>query len=146
MSSSWRDWPAGPCSLASPLSMPMRAARTVGSVCSPGARWDDGPIVAGSLKGRLLVANPALPDPNFDRTVVLVLAHEDEGSLGLILNRPSDMEVDAPLPQWEHLAAQPSVVFMGGPVAPGAAICLAQVSGALEAVGWTPLTGELGNL
>jgi putative transcriptional regulator len=120
-----------------------------------------------SLKGRLLVANPALPDPNFDRTVVLLLAHEDEGALGLVLNRPSDTEVDGPLPQWERLAAQPSVVFVGGPVRPGAAICLARVAGHSgsdamgtdgygevdsgetsvdESSGWTRLVGELGTL
>jgi putative transcriptional regulator len=100
------------------------------------------------LGGRLLVANPVLPDPNFDRTVVLMLAHEDEGALGLVLNRPSEMEVDSPLPRWERLAADPPVVFVGGPVAPSAAICLARVSmpavGAAE--GWTPVAGELGTL
>jgi putative transcriptional regulator len=112
-----------------------------------------------------LVANPALPDPNFDRTVVLLLAHEDEGALGLVLNRPSDTEVDGPLPQWERLAARPSVVFVGGPVRPGAAICLARVAGqpgseafandvdgsdetdeSDETAGWTRLVGELGTL
>ena len=41
------------------------------------------------LRGRLLVAAPPLVDPNFDRTVILVLEHGDEGSLGLVLNRPS---------------------------------------------------------
>src|SRR5713101_1962375 len=103
------------------------------------------------LRGRLLVANPALPDPNFDRTVVLVLAHEEEGALGLVLNRPTEMDVDAPLPRWDHLAADPRVVFVGGPVAPGAAICLARVplarvSDAEFAEGWAPVTGELGTL
>jgi putative transcriptional regulator len=103
-----------------------------------------------SLKGRVLVANPVLPDPNFERTVVLLLAHEDEGALGLVLNRPSETEVDAPLPRWERLAARPQVVFVGGPVRPGAAICLARVptrvSPNLEMQGWTPVVGELGTL
>jgi putative transcriptional regulator len=109
-----------------------------------------------SLKGRLLVANPALPDPNFDRTVILMLAHEDEGALGLVLNRPSDTDVDGPLPQWERLAARPPVVFVGGPVRPGAAICLArraahpgfqdQPEYPGDSEGWTQLVGELGTL
>ena len=66
-------------------------------------------MAEGSLRlgGRLLVANPVLPDPNFDRTVVLMLAHEPEGALGVVLNRPSQMEVDSPLPRWERLAADP---------------------------------------
>ena len=76
--------------------------------------------------GRLLVANPLLPDPNFDRTVVLLLADHDDGTLGLVLNRPSQMDVSEPLPQWEHLAARPAVLFLGGPVQHQAVICLAR--------------------
>src|ERR1700737_3629227 len=98
-----------------------------------------------TLKGRLIVANPVLPDPNFDRTVVLLLAHEEEGARGVVLNRPSGMEVDSPLPRWERLAADPPVVFVGGPVAPSAAICLARVSRPTvgPADGWTPVAGEV---
>lgn len=100
------------------------------------------------LKGRLLVANPAMPDPNFHRTVVLMLAHQDDGALGVVLNRPSDLDVDSPLPRWERLVADPPVVFVGGPVAPGAAICLARVPDppAPGDGGWVPLVGELGTL
>jgi putative transcriptional regulator len=115
-----------------------------------------------SLKGRLLVANPAMPDPNFHRTVVLVLAHQEDGALGVVLNRPSELDVDSPLPRWERLVADPPVVFVGGPVAPGAAICLARVpdpppeapdgaehhpSADHEGLGgWVPLVGQLGTL
>jgi putative transcriptional regulator len=77
-----------------------------------------------SLRGQLLVANPLLPDPNFDRTVVLVLSHSRDGALGVVLNRPSELPVGEPLPQWEPLATAPSVVFVGGPVSPESAICL----------------------
>lgn len=77
-----------------------------------------------SLRGQLLVANPLLPDPNFDRTVVLILSHSQHGALGLVLNRPSQLPVSEPLPQWEPLATAPSVVFVGGPVSPDSAICL----------------------
>jgi putative transcriptional regulator len=87
-----------------------------------------------------------MPDPNFDRTVVLLLAHDDEGALGLVLNRPSSTEVDEPLPRWERLAARPQVVFVGGPVARTAAICLARVSGGEDSEVWASILGELGTL
>ncbi|HLY82845.1 MAG TPA: YqgE/AlgH family protein [Acidimicrobiales bacterium] len=106
-------------------------------------------MAAGSrgLKGRLLIANPVLPDPNFDRTVVLLVAHQDDsGALGLVLNRPSQLDVGSPLPRWEPLSAEPRVVFVGGPVAPSAAICLARVVPGGAATGWTPVLGELGTL
>ena len=45
---------------------------------------------ATPTKGRLLVATPPLEDPNFDRTVVYMLEHHDEGALGVIINRPTD--------------------------------------------------------
>jgi putative transcriptional regulator len=69
-----------------------------------------------SLTGRLLVAAPALRDPNFDRTVVLLLQHSEEGAVGVVLNRPSETEVHEALPEWRWLASQPAVLFVGGPV------------------------------
>ena len=81
------------------------------------------------LKGKLLVATPGLLDPNFFRTVVLVLEHGDEGAVGVVLNRPSDFDVVTTLPDWEPRAAAPPVVFVGGPVAEGTAICLGRVGG-----------------
>ena len=99
-----------------------------------------------SLKGRLLVATPALQEPAFDRTVVLMLEHGDEGALGLVLNRPSELELTGSVPEWEPFAAQPAVVFFGGPVAQGTAICLAWAASEDEADGWTPLFGHLGAL
>lgn len=97
--------------------------------------------------GRLLIANPLLPDPNFDRTVVLLIAHGEEGAFGLVLNRPSEMEVAAPLPEWEHLAATPAVVFVGGPVQHNGVICLARTTpDGLGAPAWRSLTGQLGTI
>lgn len=90
----------------------------------------DHPALQILRAGRLLVANPLLPDPNFDRTVVLLLAYNDEGALGLVLNRPSQMDVSDPLPQWGHLAASPAVLFLGGPVQHQAVICLARSAAA----------------
>ncbi|MBW3547554.1 MAG: YqgE/AlgH family protein [Actinobacteria bacterium] len=97
------------------------------------------------LAGRLLVALPVLADPNFARTVVLVLAHHsDEGALGVVLNRPSHTSVDEPLPQWGPLAADPAVVFVGGPVGDTAAIGLARSDTAGPTEGWSPILGHLG--
>jgi putative transcriptional regulator len=81
------------------------------------------------LKGKLLVATPNLLDPNFRRTVVLVLEHTDDGAVGVVLNRPSEHELVSALPDWEDRAAAPSVLFVGGPVGAGTAICLGRTAG-----------------
>jgi putative transcriptional regulator len=92
--------------------------------------------------GRLLVATPLLGDPNFRRTVVLIVEHEEvEGTLGVVLNRPTTVGVDQVLEQWNDLATQPSVVFRGGPVSPNSALALALVLGKDEPVGWRALDG-----
>ena len=75
--------------------------------------------------GQLVVATPQLGDPSFARTVVLLLqADEEDGALGLVLNRPTGTDVAEVLPDWAPLTADPQVVFTGGPVQPKAAICL----------------------
>ncbi len=76
------------------------------------------------LAGRLLVATPVIGDPNFHRTVVLLLEHGDGGALGVVINRPTDVRLDASLPGWDDLAAPPGVVFVGGPVEQTGAIGL----------------------
>lgn len=80
---------------------------------------------AAPTKGRLLVATPPLEDPHFDRTVVYVLEHRDDGALGVIINRPSDEALESPLDRWADLQAVPGSVFLGGPVEPDALIALA---------------------
>jgi putative transcriptional regulator len=72
--------------------------------------------MAPSLAGRLLVATPLIGDGTFHRTVVLLLAHAEEGALGVILNRPTDTPAGEVLDGWGRRAAAPSVVFVGGPV------------------------------
>jgi len=75
--------------------------------------------------GQLVVATPQLADPSFARTVVLLLqADEDDGALGLVLNRATGTGVLEVLPDWAALSAEPAVVFTGGPVQPQAAVCL----------------------
>jgi putative transcriptional regulator len=80
-----------------------------------------------SLTGRLLVATPVLADPNFDRAVVLLLDHDAEGSLGVVLNRPTPVDVVDILEPWAALAGEPGVVFQGGPVSLDAALGVAVV-------------------
>ncbi|MCU1456302.1 MAG: hypothetical protein JWL73_394 [Actinomycetia bacterium] len=100
-----------------------------------------------ALKGKLLVARPSLLDPNFSRTVILLLEHGGDGALGLVLDRPSETPVGATLPGWSRLTAPPGVVFVGGPVGPGAALALAIQPGSdLDAGSFQPVVGELGAL
>lgn len=82
-----------------------------------------------SLTGRLLVATPALADPNFERAVVLLLDHDEEGSLGVVLNRPTPVDVGDILEDWADLAGEPGVVFQGGPVSLDSALGVAVVPG-----------------
>ncbi|MFI2783183.1 YqgE/AlgH family protein [Streptomyces sp. ALB3] len=82
-----------------------------------------------SLTGRLLVAAPALADPNFDRAVVLLLDHDEEGSLGVVLNRPTPVGVGDILASWAGLAGEPDVVFQGGPVSLDSALGVALIPG-----------------
>ena len=64
------------------------------------------------MAGRLLLATPLLGDPNFRRTVVLIVEHEGtEGTLGIVLNRPTTIGVGQVLEQWTELATDPCVVF-----------------------------------
>src|SRR5260370_25706544 len=83
-------------------------------------------IASEALTGRLLVATPLLSDPNFRRTVVLVVEHEPEqGTLGVVLNRPTQVPVGQVLEPSPQLATHPPVVFTGGPVSPNSALALA---------------------
>ena len=79
-----------------------------------------------SMTGRLLVATPTLKDPNFDRTVVLLVAHETGGALGVVLNRATEVPVADVLGGWGELAGEPAVLFEGGHVQPESEICLAR--------------------
>jgi putative transcriptional regulator len=103
-----------------------------------------------SLTGRLLVATPALADPNFDRAVVLVLDHDAEGSLGVVLNRPTPVGVGDVLLPWAPLTGAPPVVFQGGPVSLDSALGLAVVPGEArdgedpDPLGWRRVYGAIG--
>jgi putative transcriptional regulator len=97
-----------------------------------------------SLRGKLLVAAPPLVDPNFDRTVVLMLEHSEDGAIGVVLNRPSETELDDVFPEWRSVATPPGVVFVGGPVSPEAVIALGRGGAASE--GFLDIGGDLGSV
>jgi putative transcriptional regulator len=97
------------------------------------------------LVGRLLVATPSLRSPAFSRTVVLLLDHGDEGALGVVLNRPMEVEVAAVLPDWQPHVTEPGVLFQGGPVALDSALGLVSVPGdEVEPPGVRRISGSLG--
>jgi putative transcriptional regulator len=75
--------------------------------------------------GHLLVATPALLDPNFVRTVVLLLDTDENGALGVVLNRPSTVPVGEVLPEWSGFSREPEVLFSGGPVGTDSALAVA---------------------
>jgi putative transcriptional regulator len=106
-----------------------------------------------SLRGHLLVASPALIDPNFRRAVVLIGEHTDEGAMGLVLNRPSPASVSEAVPDLEALVDPLAPVFVGGPVRPSAVLVLAEwedpdLAGLLvgERIGFLPAEGEFETL
>jgi putative transcriptional regulator len=85
----------------------------------------DNGAMEDSLRGKLLVASPALVDPNFARTVVLITEHNTEGAMGIVLNRPADATIDAVVPELAA-ATGDGPVFIGGPVQPQALVVLAE--------------------
>ena len=85
------------------------------------------------LDGQLLVASPAMSDPNFARTVVAIANHDEDGALGIVLNRPSDTEVVEAVPELEGVVDTDEVVFVGGPVQPASIVVLAEFEDPAEA-------------
>jgi putative transcriptional regulator len=80
-----------------------------------------------SLRGQLLIASPSLLDPNFRRTVILIVEHGEGGALGVVLNRPSGAEVAEAAPPLADLVEPEDQVHVGGPVEPSAVLILAEL-------------------
>jgi putative transcriptional regulator len=97
-----------------------------------------------SLTGRLLVATPLLRDPNFDRAVVLVLSHDADGALGVVVNRPTAVPVTDILPGWQPVVTSPGVVFQGGPVSLDSALGLVAMADGAEPLGVRRVSGRVG--
>jgi putative transcriptional regulator len=79
-----------------------------------------------SLKGQLLVSSGGLYDPNFRHTVVLIGEHNAEGALGVVLNRATDVTVDAAIPPLAELVGPEALLFEGGPVQSQSPVLLAE--------------------
>jgi len=87
--------------------------------------------------GRLLVALPVLEDPAFARSVVLLIDHDEDGALGVVLNRASDVPARDAVDSLIELISAPDVLFGGGPVEPDALVAIGQ---AMDGVGQTDTT------
>lgn len=101
-----------------------------------------------TLQGSLLVSGGGLFDPNFRHTIVLVGSHDERGAVGVILNRPLEVTVAEATPALASLTGPSELLFQGGPVAPGEAVLLVEVSTAglldvpvFESIGF--LTGDV---
>jgi putative transcriptional regulator len=103
------------------------------------------PTTTGRLSGRLLVASPTLEDTNFRRSVVLMLDHGDDGALGLVVNRPLEVDVSSVLPAWQQYTTEPGRLFQGGPVQLDSALGLVAVPGTgSQPIGVRLLIGSVG--
>jgi putative transcriptional regulator len=105
------------------------------------------------LQGKLIVSSPSLIDPNFRKTVVLIAHHDEEGALGLVLSRPSDVAAAEAVPVLDGLPGAEDPVFVGGPVQPEAFMVLAEFENVDEAaapiidgLGFMPADAEPGAL
>jgi len=87
-----------------------------------------------SLVGYLLIATPAIDDPNFSRRVILLLDHGLPGALGVVIDRPGGVGVDQLLPRWNEVASAPAELFIGGPVSRNSLIGLVRLASRAEAV------------
>jgi putative transcriptional regulator len=106
-----------------------------------------------SLQGKLIVSSPSLIDPNFRKTVVLIAHHDEEGALGLVLSRPSDVAAAEAVPVLDGLPGADDPVFVGGPVQPEAFVVLAEFEDVdqaaapiMDGVGFMPADAEPGEL
>lgn len=101
-----------------------------------------------TLRGRLLVATPAIESGPFLRSVVFVLDHDDDGALGVIVNHPLPSDVDDVLPEWADHVNAPVCLFDGGPVSTDSALAVgvlaADESVTVPPIGWRTMAGRVG--
>lgn len=77
-----------------------------------------------TLAGQFLVATPIIASQSFEKSVVFLLEHGDTGTIGVVLNRPTDLLVEEHLPGFGGMLSDPPIVFLGGPVSSDTAIAL----------------------
>lgn len=97
-----------------------------------------------ALDARLLLSGPALYDPNFRHTVILLGGHAEEGAFGVILNRPTEFAVADVFPPLGPLAGPDAKVYIGGPVQPAQPVVLAELRDPTQA--GVPVFGSIGFL
>jgi putative transcriptional regulator len=76
--------------------------------------------------------------------VLLMLDHDDEGALGVVLNRPTELPLSAVLPGWGDAVVAPPLLFTGGPVAEESALAIGLAAGRGPAQSFKRLTGDFG--
>ena len=96
--------------------------------------------------GDLLISHVVLQDGVFDFTGVLILDADSSGTLGVVLNKLSDLDLSSVLPGWESVVSEPRALFDGGPVSRNGAICVASVGSDEEPPGWRRLLDSVGLL
>ena len=110
-----------------------------------GSRLRDTMVAMEPSTGSLLIAAPTMADPNFARTIVLLLDTGESGALGVVLNRPTTLDVAEVLEPWADLVAGPGVLFQGGPVETDAALAVANVAAEDDdPIGWRRVFGTTG--
>lgn len=101
-----------------------------------------------TVRGRLLVATAAIESGPFLRSVVFMLDHDEDGALGVIVNRPLESDVDDVLPGWVDVVNAPMCLFEGGPVAMDSALALGVLADPEPEwgppVGWRRMAGRVG--
>ena len=91
--------------------------------------------------GRMLIASRDLTDPNFSRSVILLVEHNEDGSMGVVINRPTLIPAHEALPQIEDLDQFEGKVYFGGPVDVGTMVLLFRASETPE--GATRVLGDI---
>lgn len=98
-----------------------------------------------TVRGELLVATALIEQGPFRRSVVYVLDHDEDGALGVIVNRPLESDVEDVLPGWARCVNAPGCLFEGGPVAEDSALALGVVlDAAARPIGWRQMAGRVG--
>jgi putative transcriptional regulator len=105
-------------------------------------------MTARTLTGSLLVATPMLDEPPFRRSVVLMLDHDEDGALGVVVNQAADLAVERVLSAWSAAVSAPGVLFVGGPVGTDSALAVAELTpgttGSDDLPGWRACFGRIG--
>jgi putative transcriptional regulator len=83
---------------------------------TPGLTDSSGTPIPASLEGYFLVSETELSDPNFERTVVLMITHNDEGAFGLVVNRPAGIQIGEVIEEFDGRPAGEIEAYVGGPV------------------------------